>query len=108
MTATMLAKEYGYKSPWIGIGAYTVATATGMMRMANNKHWLSDVLTGAGIGIISTELGYYLANLIFKEKGINRIKDEYAFDMPEKPSLIGLYLGLNIPLTCGSSVVVTL
>ena len=66
MTATMLAKEYGHKSPWIGIGAYSVATATGLMRMANNKHWLSDVLTGAGIGILSTELGYYLADLIFK------------------------------------------
>lgn len=30
MTATMLNKEYGYKSPWIGVGAYSVATATGM------------------------------------------------------------------------------
>lgn len=49
MTATMLTKEYGHKSPCIGIGAYTAASATGLMRMANNKHWLSDVLTGAGI-----------------------------------------------------------
>lgn len=46
MTATMLNKEYGYKSPWVGIGAYSVATATGLMRMANNKHWLSDVMVG--------------------------------------------------------------
>ena len=38
--------------------------------MANNRHWLSDVLTGAGIGILSTELGYYLADRLFKEKGI--------------------------------------
>lgn len=49
MTATMLTKEYGHISPWISIGAYTVASSTGLMRMANNKHWLSDVLTGAGI-----------------------------------------------------------
>ena len=49
MTATMFTKEYGHKSPWVGVGAYSVATATGLMRMANNKHWLSDVLTGAGI-----------------------------------------------------------
>lgn len=41
---------------------------TGLMRMANNKHWLSDVLTGAGIGSLSTELGYFLAGLIFKGK----------------------------------------
>ena len=39
MTATMFTKEYGHKSPWVGVGAYSVATATGLMRMANNKHW---------------------------------------------------------------------
>ena len=99
MTATMLNKEYGHKSPWIGIGAYSVATATGLMRMANNKHWLSDVLTGAGIGILSTELGYYLADLMFKERGINRLANEEVFSRMDKPSFLSLYLGLNIPLS---------
>lgn len=99
MTATMLTKEYGHKSPWIGIGAYSVATATGLMRMANNKHWLSDVLTGAGVGILSTELGYYLADLIFKEKGINRFSDNESFDRLDKPSFFSLYVGMNVPLS---------
>ena len=99
MTATMLTKEYGHKSPWIGIGAYTAASTTGLMRMANNKHWLSDVLTGAGIGILSTELGYYFAYLIFKEKGINRFDDKEIFERMANPSFISLYLGLNIPLS---------
>lgn len=99
MTATMFNKEYGHKSPWIGVGAYGMATATGLMRMANNKHWLSDVLTGAGIGILSTEIGYYLADLIFKEKGINSFANEDVFDRMEKPSFLSLYLGLNIPLS---------
>lgn len=99
MTATMLTKEYGHKSPWIGIGAYSVATATGLMRMANNKHWLSDVLTGAGVGILSTELGYYLADLIFKEKGINRFSDSESFDRLDKPSFLSLYVGMNVPLS---------
>lgn len=99
MTATMLTKEYGHKSPWIGIGAYTAASTTGLMRMANNKHWLSDVLTGAGIGILSTELGYYFADLIFKEKGINRFDDKEIFERMANPSFISLYLGLNIPLS---------
>ena len=36
MTATMLHKEYGYLSPWVTVGAYSCATATGIMRMANN------------------------------------------------------------------------
>ena len=95
MTATMLTKEYGHISPWIGIGAYSVATATGLMRMANNKHWLSDVLTGAGIGILSTEAGYYIADLIFNDKGIHYydIADNCSVD--DAPTFVGLYLGLN-------------
>lgn len=99
MTATMFTKEYGHKSPWVGVGAYSVATATGLMRMANNRHWLSDVLTGAGIGILSTEVGYYFADLIFREKGINRFANENMFDRMDKPSFVSLYLGLNIPLS---------
>ena len=69
--ATMLHKEYGTtRSPWYRIGGYTVATATAVSRMLNNKHWLSDVMVGAGIGILSTEVGYFLTDLIFKDKGI--------------------------------------
>ena len=60
MAATMLHKEYGLtRSPWYSIGGYTIATCIGMTRQMNNKHWLSDVLMGAGIGILSTELGYF-------------------------------------------------
>lgn len=99
MTATMLTKEYGHKSPWVGIGAYSVASATGLMRMANNKHWLSDVLTGAGIGILSTELGYYVADLIFKEKGLRHVEENNIFDRMDSPSFVGLYLGANVPLS---------
>ena len=96
MTASMLVKEYGYKSPWIGIGAYSAATATGLMRMANNKHWLSDVLAGAGIGILSTEMGYYLADLIFKDKGIKRLVRDETYGRLDKPSFFSLYVGMNI------------
>ena len=58
MTATMLHKEYGLTiSPWISVAGYSVAAATGISRQFNNRHWLSDVLVGAGIGILTTELG---------------------------------------------------
>ena len=101
MTATMLNKEYGYKSPWIGVGAYSVATATGLMRMANNKHWLSDVMVGAGIGIMATEFGYWLADLICKDKGLNiknrNVADD-EFDVRHN-SFLGLYMGFNLPLS---------
>lgn len=56
--ASFLSKEYGYKSVWISIGAYTAASAVGVFRMLNNRHWISDVLVGAGIGMLSTEFAY--------------------------------------------------
>jgi hypothetical protein len=56
--ATFMSKEYGHKSIWYSIGAYTVATGVGTIRVMNNRHWVSDVLVGAGIGILSTNLAY--------------------------------------------------
>lgn len=58
--AEFLHQEYKEVSPWYGIAGYAVATATGTLRMYNNKHWLSDVVAGAGIGILSTKAAYYL------------------------------------------------
>jgi membrane-associated phospholipid phosphatase len=56
--ATFLAKEYGHKSVWYSIGAYSLATGVGAMRILNDRHWLSDVVAGAGIGILTTNLVY--------------------------------------------------
>lgn len=101
MTATMLSKEYGYKSPWISVGAYSVATATGLMRIANNKHWLSDVMVGAGVGIIATEFGYWIADAICKERGINVADSDPGYDVAQfrNPSFLALYMGFNLPLS---------
>ena len=59
-TAEFLNQEYKDISPWYGYAGYTVATVTGLLRMYNNRHWLSDVVAGAGIGILSTKLSYLL------------------------------------------------
>ncbi|WP_254084698.1 phosphatase PAP2 family protein [Dawidia cretensis] len=56
--ATFMAREYGHKNIWYSIGAYTVATGVGAMRVMNNRHWISDVMVGAGIGILSTNMAY--------------------------------------------------
>lgn len=99
MTATMLTKEYGYKSKWVGFGSYAMASGVGLMRMANNRHWLSDVMVGAGIGVISTELGYFLTDLIFKDKGLHRpLMEREEYHRWDKPSFLGLRLGGYIPM----------
>jgi hypothetical protein len=57
-TATFMAKEYKDQSVWYAVGAYGMATTVGAMRILNNRHWVSDVFAGAGIGILSTNLAY--------------------------------------------------
>lgn len=58
--ATLLAKEFGENYPWIAVGGYAIAGTTAVLRMANNQHWASDVLMGAGIGIASAEMASFL------------------------------------------------
>lgn len=59
-SAEFLYQEYKDVSPWIGYSGYIVAAATGTLRLYNNKHWVSDVVAGAGFGIASTKLSYLL------------------------------------------------
>ena len=58
LAASIVHTELRAKSQWYGIGAYTIATGVGALRMLNNKHWQSDVFAGAGLGILSAHLAY--------------------------------------------------
>lgn len=58
LAASIVHTELRDKSPWYGIGAYTVATSVAALRMLNDRHWQSDVFAGAGIGILSAHVGY--------------------------------------------------
>jgi membrane-associated phospholipid phosphatase len=60
IAAEFMRKEYKDVSPWLGVAAYSVATATGALRVYHNKHWLTDVIAGAGLGILSTDLAYLI------------------------------------------------
>lgn len=58
LAASIVHTELRHKSQWYGVGAYAVATSVGALRMLNNRHWESDVLAGAGFGILSAHLAY--------------------------------------------------
>lgn len=60
MGAELMYQEYKNESIWYGVSGYAVAAGTGAFRMYNNRHWLSDVVAGAGIGILSAKAGYWL------------------------------------------------
>lgn len=66
MGAELLRREYKDVSPWIGVAGYAVAAGTGFLRMYNNRHWFTDVVAGAGIGIMSVEAAYWLYPVISK------------------------------------------
>ncbi|GAB3228520.1 hypothetical protein GCM10027346_13170 [Hymenobacter seoulensis] len=55
LTATLLHEQFGREHPWASVGGFGVAAATGAMRMLNNRHWVTDVLAGAGVGFLSAE-----------------------------------------------------
>lgn len=57
--AVMLQREYGSRSIWYPVAGYTIAASVGALRIANNRHYTSDVLVGAGIGMLSANLAYW-------------------------------------------------
>lgn len=70
--AELVRMEYGWA--W-GAGAYAIATTVGIMRIYNNWHWASDVLFGAGIGILCAHVGGWL---------LEPTKRLFNIDLPEK------------------------
>lgn len=93
--AAILDKEYGWRSPWFSIGGYTLATVTGLTRIMNNRHWISDAVVGAALGIGSVHLGYYLTDLIFKDKHIydGYVKPVFEYDSKQKHYVAELLFG---------------
>lgn len=82
--AELLYQEYKDQSVWYGIVGYAVATGTGLFRVYNNRHWFTDIAAGAGIGILSTKIAYWitpwLTNVLFNGK--SRENKSSAFIMP--------------------------
>ena len=59
---------------------------------------MSDIMVGAGIGILSVELGYLFADLIYRERGIADIGSFPDFDRFRRPSFLSLHAGATTAL----------
>ena len=96
-SAAILHKEYGQtRSLWYSVAGYTVASITGIMRVMNNRHWASDVLCGAGIGIFSVDLGYFLGDVIFRDKQLQRPIRESESSFMTAPNFFNLSVGAGL------------
>jgi len=63
--ARSLDKEFRKDCIWIPIAGYAAATAIGVERVVSERHHWYDVVAGAGIGIGSAELTWWLSDLMF-------------------------------------------
>jgi PAP2 superfamily len=73
-TGSVLYEEFKDTSPLLAYSGYGFAATTGAFRLLNNKHWVSDVLMGAGIGIMMTKLVYHF-DYLFKWNPFLKSKD---------------------------------
>lgn len=80
MGAELVRIEYGEEHPWIAVGAYTMATAVGVLRVYNDRHWFTDVFAGAGVGILSARIGYWL--LPYTKRAMHRLTGWDVFVTP--------------------------
>lgn len=90
VSATVLFHEFKETSPLLAWSGYVFATTTGVLRLTNNEHWLPDVLVGAGIGILATNLVYHFEPL--KNWQPFKKKKDVAFTPIIGPSSAGLYV----------------
>ena len=86
--AALLYYEYKDSNLWYAGSGFLFATATGILRIANNRHYTSDVLAGAGIGLASGLIVSYWNP--FKSVSLGKKKKTTAFVYPQIGSQIGL------------------
>lgn len=86
--ASLLFYEYKDANLWYASSGFLFATATGVLRIANNKHYASDVLTGAGIGTAVGLLVSYWHP--FQSFSLGKSKKNTALIYPQIGNQIGM------------------
>ena len=95
--ATFLHKEYGEVNPIYSVSGYASATFVALGRSLNNRHWVSDILAGAGIGILSTQLGYFFIDKFYHNHGDN-LSLFSRFESSGRPSFLSVRVGGSVAM----------
>lgn len=93
--ATVLYNEFNESAPLLAYSGYVFATTTGALRIINNEHWVSDVLVGAGIGILAANLVYYMEP--FKKFNPFKKSKNISFSPYLNQDNYGFYFSYRIP-----------
>ena len=83
--AIMLSRNYPNKKAQIWTGAMGLAVATGYFRLAADKHYMSDVITGAITGVL---IGRFVQN--------KRSKDYLSVKLSEKAQSVELRIAFKV------------
>lgn len=94
--AHMAYKEFKDSNPWLAYSGYPLALFVAGSRLYNNRHWVADVVAGAGFGILSVEFAYMIYFPI--RNALARTVNKRASELPLvispvlNPEMSGLYL----------------
>ena len=94
-TAHFMFREYQDENIWLSLSGYPIAVFTGVYRILNDKHWVGDVVAGAGIGILSTEVAYWLFPKVSKLFSKDHSKNSALVYPFYQNKTMGLGLSLN-------------
>lgn len=98
MGAAFTARELSWRSPWYAFGAYSIASAVAMQRIVDKRHMPSDVMAGAGIGILASQLGYCIGDIIMGEKQFDKTNEPISTPN-ENPFAMSLINVFSIPVS---------
>lgn len=96
--AHMIYKEFKDSNPWLAYSGYVMGTVVASARVIHNKHWVCDVMAGAAIAILATELAYivYIPIRNFVTNGVNKLFDKYILLTPiAQPGTFGVNLSIQ-------------
>ena len=84
--AELVRIEYGWG---YGSAAYAVATTTAFLRVWNKRHWVGDVVAGAGAGILCAQAGYWMLPVWKRVLGIEQRDARRRMKKENAPLVVG-------------------
>lgn len=94
----VLFNEFRSTAPLLASSGYLFSITTGALRILNNKHWVPDVLLGAGIGMLVTNAVYYFEPLKAWNPFKNRKNKNSNLQLQVVPSFTPQFAGGHLKL----------